>query len=150
MATMKQVEIRQNGTKRVYTVNTEADMADQSFKMDCDVNFIVQKYLKTGQITHLAKNVGKYMDVSEIPDLQTALTTVQKAQEAFDSLPAELRARFANSPVEMVNWLQDPQNDEEAIRLGLKVKIDSPPGSESPAPAGDPKASGSAPGTEKK
>ena len=39
-------------------------MTDQQFKDDCDVNFIVDKFTKTGHLTHLAKFQGMYADVS--------------------------------------------------------------------------------------
>lgn len=144
---MKIVEMRPNGTKRVYTVNDGPDMTDQSFKDDADVNFIVKKYLKTGQITHLSQRIGRYMDVSELPDLQTALTTVHNAQAAFMELPAELRKEFDNDPVKLVSFLQDPANKEKAIELGLVEKPITPPGSESvPLKGTDPKPSESAAG----
>lgn len=117
---MKKIETRANGTKRVYTVNEEPSKTDQSFKDEVNVNNIISKFNKTGQISHLAKKQGMYADLSTIEDLHTSLTQVVQAQEAFDSLPAELRRRFGNSPVEMVNFLQDPANDQEAVKLGLK------------------------------
>lgn len=128
---MKIIEKRANGTTRVYTKNDEPSLTDQSWAKDCDVNNIIAKYIKTGQISHLAKHQGQYADVSAIPDLQSALDQVTKAQQAFDDLPSNLRKRFGNSPVEMVNFLSDPKNDQEAISLGLKVKKLAP---ETPVP----------------
>lgn len=119
---MKKIEIRKNGSKRVYTVNTEPSKTDQSFKNEADVNNIMARYRKTGQITHLAKHQGSYADVSEIPDLSQALDQVTKAQQAFDALPSELRARFGNSPVNMIEFLQNDNNIDEAIKLGLYKK----------------------------
>lgn len=116
---MKVIEKRKNGSIRVYTVNNEPSMTDQQFKDDCDVNFIVDKFTKTGNLTHLAKFQGMYADVSEIPDLAQAMQIVSTAQTAFDTLPAELRSRFGNSPVNMVEFLNDINNKDEAIKLGL-------------------------------
>lgn len=116
---MKKIELRPNGTKRVYTVNNEPSMTDQQFKDDCDVNFIVDKFTKTGNLTHLAKFQGMYADVSEIPDLPQAMQIVSTAQTAFDTLPAELRSRFGNSPVNMVEFINNESNRDEAIKLGL-------------------------------
>lgn len=119
---MKKIETRSNGTKRVFTVNDEVSRTDQSFDKDVNVNYIMAKYLKTGQIDHLTKNRGIYADVSQITDLLTATEQVKKANHAFNSLPAEIRKRFGNSPVSMVEFLQDPKNDTEAIKLGLKSR----------------------------
>jgi hypothetical protein len=35
------------------------------------------------------------------------------------ALPADLRARFSNNPEELINFLDNPENKDEAIRLGL-------------------------------
>lgn len=118
---MKKIEVI-NGKKKVITFNEEVSRTDQSFLKDTDVNNIMQKYLKTGQITHLAKVSGVFTDVSQIPDLLTAMSQVTKAQQAFELLPAALRKRFGNSPVAMVEFLKDTRNDREAIELGLKVR----------------------------
>jgi len=117
---MKKIEIIGN-RKRVYTENTLPSKTDPSWKQDCDVNHIMKRFKKTGQISHLATRQGVYTDVSEIPDLLGAVTQVQKANEAFSLLPAHVRKRFNNNPVEMVNFLQDSTNDQEAIQLGLKI-----------------------------
>lgn len=119
---MKHIEIRKNGTKRVYTTNSQVSKTEQQFAKECDVNEIMRKFMKTGQVTHLAKHQGQFVDVSEIPDLHTAMIQVAAAQQTFDLLPAELRKRFGNSPVNMVEFLQDPSNDDEAVKLGLKVR----------------------------
>lgn len=117
---MKIIEKRENGTTRVATLNEEPSKTQQQFKEDCDVNFIVKKFMRTGQLTHLAKQQGYYADMSEYPDLATAMQSLSEAQSAFDALPADLRRRFGNSPVEMVKFLQDPNNVEESIKLGLR------------------------------
>lgn len=126
---MKKIEIRENGSRRVYTVNEEPSKTDQSQTEQSDVNYIIGQYKKTGQLTHLARKQGVYADVSQIPDLQESLAQVELANTAFASLPSEVRQRFQNSPVQMIEFLQDPSNDEEAIRLGLKEKrgpVDTP------------------------
>lgn len=118
--TGKYILRRKNGTKRVVTVNHEQSLADQSQADECDVNNIMDKYLKTGQVSHLTNMQGQYADVSQIPDLHTALSQVTQAEQAFQSLPAELRERFNNSPIKMVEFLKDSKNDQEAINLNLK------------------------------
>lgn len=118
----KIITIRENGTKRVQTINELPSKTDQSQKDDCDVNNIMAKFQRTGQITHLAKKSGTYYDSSEIPDLHQALQIVNEAGQNFSQLPAILRKKFNHDPQEFVKYLQDPSNDEEAIKLGLKKK----------------------------
>lgn len=119
------------------TKNTLPSKTDQSFKNDCDVNFIMSRFLKTGQVTHLAKRQGVYADVSEIKDLHESMIQVTQAQEAFNMLPAHLRERFQNSPVEMLRFLQNPKNDSEAIELGLKVRKNPGPNAKPSAGSND-------------
>ena len=49
---------------------------------------------------------------------------VVKAEEAFMTLPAVVRARFANDPAGIFTFLQDPANRDEAVKLGLIVASD--------------------------
>ena len=118
---MKKFEIRKNGTLRVHTVNNEPSKTDQSAKKECDVNNIVKKYQTTGMITHLRSGQGNYLDLSEVGDLANSLNVVASAQQKFDQLPSNIRKRFGNSPVQLVEFLSNPKNDPEAIKLGLKT-----------------------------
>lgn len=118
---MKKIELRENKTKRVMTINEDPSLTDQQWQKSCDVNTIIAKYKKTGEIKHLAAHQGQYADLSELPDLLTALNTVNTASSTFEQLPAQIRKYFANDPVELYTFLQDPKNDQEAIRLGLKT-----------------------------
>lgn len=117
---MKKIEIRKsNGSKRVFTINEEPSMTDQSFGPEVEVNNIMNQYLKTGQITHLAKSQGVFSDLSDLPDFATALNTVTQAQQAFDQLPSDLRERFGNSPEALMNFIHDENNYDEGVKLGL-------------------------------
>ena len=50
------------GKRKVITVNLENSLADQSFKEDCDVNVIISRYKKTGQLPSSVKQ-GIYADI---------------------------------------------------------------------------------------
>lgn len=122
---MKVIE-QLNDRKRVYTDNKQPSKTDQQYKDDTDVNYILNKYAKTGQLSHVNQVRGQYADVSEIPDLHSALQKVKLADEAFMQLSSAIRKRFNNQPAVMVEFLQDPKNNEEAIKLGLKVSPPAP------------------------
>lgn len=109
----------QNGRIRVQTINEEPTRTQQHYKDQCDVNNIIAKYKKTGVITHLARSQGVYADVSQITDYQTSLQKVMDAQNAFSTLPSELRLRFNNDPQQLLAFLQDPKNYDEGVTLGL-------------------------------
>ena len=114
--------LRKNGTRIIGIQNEEDSRTDPSFADECNVNNIVKKFKNTGQITHLAKREGVYADVSTVTDLLTATIQVQKASEAFKTIPAELRRKLNEDPAQLIEFLNDPQNDEEAIYYGLKER----------------------------
>lgn len=113
---------RADGSIMVATVNEEPSKTQQQFKDECDVNNIVKKYETTGEWLHLTKRQGVYADVSEIKDYHQSLDKVQRANDAFMSLPAEMRLRFKNDPGQLLEFLADPKNKEEGIKLGLYEK----------------------------
>lgn len=122
---IKKVEIRPNGTKRVYLDFTDSkSQTRQEFLKDCDVNNIMCKFNRQEQSRYLnsAPNVnGVYGDFSEMTQagLLEATQMVQGAADAFSSLPAKIRDQFKNDPFKLLGWLADPNNMEEAQKLGL-------------------------------
>lgn len=120
---MKIVQVRPDGSKRVATVNEEPTRTQQQWKDMVNVNNIMAKYKRTGSISHL-RNVqnGVYADLTTIPDYMSALMTVHQAREAFESLPALVREKFKHDPAQLIDYLKDPKNKDEAIELGLVKK----------------------------
>lgn len=114
----------ENGRLRtkVQSIFTEPSMTQQQFKDEVDVNKIIAKFKKTGQISHLSNRTGTYGDFSEIPDYQQMLHTIMDANEKFAQLPSQLREKFSNDPQNLINYLQDPKNTEESIKLGLRIE----------------------------
>lgn len=111
--------IRENGTNRVQSINNDPDMCQQQFKQDCDVNHIMEKYLKTGVISHI-RGPGHYLDLVDLPDYQESLHTVIKAQDKFMELPADVRLQFDNDPHKFIEFLGDPSKEAEHIKMGLR------------------------------
>ena len=107
-------------------------MTKQSFVDDCDINTIMRRYEATGAFPdHMNQRAGRgqFGDFSDVSDFQSALNTVIAAESAFADLPARLRDRFGNDPEQLLRFLNDENNRDEAISLGLV-----PP----PAPVPDP------------
>lgn len=53
------------------------------------------------------------------------LNKVSGVKEKFAGLPASLRQRFKNDPMVMLQFLDDPKNRKEAVRLGLVLMTDA-------------------------
>lgn len=118
---MKQVE-KQGKRVRVKTINEDPTMTQQQYKDQVNVNKIMEKYKKTGTITHVRNAAnGVYLDLTEIPDYPTALMQVQQAQQMFEQIPAHIRMKFSNDPGQLITYLKNPDNLQEAIKYGLLV-----------------------------
>jgi len=108
----------------------------QADKESCDINVILSRFERSGVLPELIKKDARYGDFSDVPSYQESLDLVAMARAQFDALDAKVRDRFANDPTRMLEFVNDPANREEMIRLGMAVpKPDkvSPPSPAVPA-----------------
>lgn len=99
----------------------------QSQKDEADINVIVDRAKRGAQIPAIDR-VPCYGDFTEIPtDLREALNQLNFAKSLFMSLDPKIRFRFQNDPVQMLDFLSDPANRDEAVQLGL---VNPPPKAE--------------------
>lgn len=90
----------------------------QGHKKECDINYIIKKYDKTGLIGRIQKIEGVYGDVSGA-DFRKAQELVLNSKKLFNALPGNIKKRFNQSPEFLYEFMEDPGNREEAIKLGL-------------------------------
>lgn len=115
---------RKNGSIKITTVNTMPSMTDASFADDADVNKVVARFMQKGDQSVFYRQNGVYMDLTYQPkDLAEATEQLRLADEAFLALPSATRERFKNDPLQMIEFLNDSKNRDEAIKLGM---IDAP------------------------
>lgn len=130
-------EMRQYGDRtRTVAPHNDDGRTKQSFRDEADVNTIMSHWAKTGHIEHLATAEPHYGDFSNSTDYLSAINKCQEAEESFNDLPAEIRARMQNSPAVLLDFLSNPGNQAEAIALGL-IEDPAPkpePGTPPPAP----------------
>lgn len=110
----------------VETVTVGETMTQQQYKDDCDVNLIMERFMKTGEITHLAKQELIEGDFSSLPSYREALDTVNRARDMFGELPAKVRLQFENDPQKLLEFMKDDNNYDEALKLGLIQKKPEP------------------------
>lgn len=91
---------------------------EQAHKNRCDIRQIIKKYSKTHIIDHVSKFEARYGDMSGV-DFKRAHDTVVNARVLFNDLPSDIRKRFRNDPGELLEFMEDPGNRDEAIELGL-------------------------------
>jgi phage internal scaffolding protein len=96
----------------------EPTRAQQHHKEECDINEILRRFGKTGQMP-VNTSEALYPDFSDAVDYHTALNQIIASEREFDLLPSNLRKRFDNDPAKLVYFMQDKKNHAEAVELGL-------------------------------
>lgn len=109
------------------TINDEPSMTQEQFQEQSDINYIMSRYEKTGEINLKNSGIGKYMNIIGLPDYKESLELINAAADSFMELPAIVRKRFSNDPAELIEFLQDKTNKDEAISLGLIPQPPPPP-----------------------
>lgn len=112
-------------------IDPAESMTQQHFADECDINTIVQRFLKTGEMPPNV-NFGE-IDVSEVGDFHDALNIVRAAQEEFNRLPSRVRERFNNEPARLMEFVNSESHRAEALALGL-LKPQEPTPEPAPAP----------------
>ena len=102
-------------------VNKSASMTQAQFQDECDINKIMDRYMRTGCLSDPLNRMrpGTYGDFTEMGDYMENMNKIIQAREMFDALPSKVRERFGNNPGAMIDFVMDPANQKEAIDLGL-------------------------------
>lgn len=108
----------------------------QSFADSCDVNKILARYQKTGALDHVAKHQPTYGFATDI-QFHEAMNIVATATSMFEDLPSSIRTKFNNEPGEFLAFVQDPDNADELVELGLANAALATPSKKGEKPATD-------------
>ena len=107
---------------------TGDDKAQQSFKDECDINNIMHRFETTGQLPDLIKQNPQYGDFTEVPSYLDALNTVNLAETQFSALSSKVRAQFDNDPRQFLEFVNNPANQQEMVKMGLATEpLPTPP-----------------------
>lgn len=90
----------------------------QSFKDECDINNVMNRYLSTGEMPVINQQAPQYLDVTGL-DYQNAMEFVAGAQSLFNELPSLVRNKFANDPRLFLDFVSDEKNRPEMAEMGL-------------------------------
>lgn len=115
------IKIRYDEPDRVRIHGEKWLRTSQEFAEELDINKLVARLLK-GENLEGYKRAMVFGDTTTAPSLHEALQTVAEAKEVFEGLPAHIRERFQNDPVEFLKFRDDPANIPEMERLGMFKK----------------------------
>lgn len=96
----------------------DRSLTKQANKKECDINNIIAKFNKTGQLTHVRSSEGQYADFDTL-DYHTAMNVITDAQGMFNDLPSNVRADFSNDPGQFVEFALNPDNNQAMQDYGL-------------------------------
>lgn len=99
----------------------------QEFAEECDINTLMDRYEKSGVISHVNRAQPKYFDMTVMPDLREALDVMRDASIAFAALPAKVRREFDNDAQQFVDYAQNPENIDRMREWGLAPPAPLPP-----------------------
>ncbi len=105
--------------KRVTLMCADPSRTKQSMRDECDINKLMAKYLKTGLLDHLNTHHGDYGDFINFEDYHTSLNRIHDAEKSFMTVPSDIRGRFNNDPSKFLEFVQNPDNAEEMVEMGL-------------------------------
>lgn len=97
--------------------NDEPSLTIQSHAEDCDITRIAAA-MEQGLFRPRGPE-PMFGDFTGIVDYRSAVKAVGEAYEGFMQFPAKVRARFRNDPAELLAFMEDPDNYDEGLKLGL-------------------------------
>lgn len=102
-----------------HTPTIGESLTQQHYKEETDINNIMSKYMKTGVLGNPnATRQPQFGDYSSI-DFMEMRNAVADIDQSFLSLSAKIRNRFQNDPHQLIRFIEKPENQAEALKLGL-------------------------------
>jgi phage internal scaffolding protein len=104
---------------------TTDSRTEQSHKDETDINQILAKYIKGDLMEHHINHAQNYGDFTGA-DFQEAQNIIALANSMFEELPSSVRTRFTNDPSQFLDFVNDENNHEEMVKMGLANPPSSP------------------------
>lgn len=118
-----------NENNPVMDYTNDPGMTQQAPAEEQDINVIMKRFgVKDGSVLPRWEDPKAiYGDYSEMPsDRVEAQEYLRQGEVAFATLPADIRVRF-QSGAKLHNWLYDPNNFDEAVKIGLLTQRPATP-----------------------
>lgn len=122
-----EIRSRYNAGVREGWKSSVPSMTQQQFKDEADINYIVSMYDSSGVMPTFhgdgqpAQPV--FGDFASLPDnAQEMYNRMIEAKNNFDNLPLEVRKRFNYDPAAFLDFVDNPENLDELVAMGLATK----------------------------
>lgn len=90
----------------------------QAHVKETDINHIMKKFLKTGLMEHSRNHQPDY-GFATSEDFHTSMNIITRANSMFEDLPSQIRSRFENRPDKFLDFVNDENNQQEMVKMGL-------------------------------
>lgn len=137
-------EVRESGwrERRSLSFDPEKGRTKQQFRDEVNINEIMRRYRDNAIVPETRGQAGHYGDFSDIGGYDEAMEAVNTANQAFVELPSHVRTRFGNDPAQLLLFMEDEGNEEEARALGILPPLEVEPEPEleelaEPGPGGE-------------
>lgn len=104
-----------NQSKRYSKIFTKPSLTDQSFKDECNIDFIISNFVRTGQVPESSMN---FIDCTTVQQFEEAQMLVAEAKSNFEQLPAKVRSEFKNVQG-YLEYISNPANLKDSYERGF-------------------------------
>lgn len=119
MQTQTLQEVSKN-RRKTGTINSLPSKTNREKAEEVNINNIFKSFIINGVVPN--KQRGEPIngaDFSNMPSYRESLNAVIDAQQKFNDLPSKVRKHFNNDPNEFVEFVKDPKNGSELVKLGI-------------------------------
>lgn len=110
---------------RVYSIiDPKTDMTHQSFKDDCDINNLVENWLRTG-VAQFTSRTPQFADVSSVPDAHSARNLITLAQQEFALLSDDEKRHYGHPMAFLEALVEATEAEGTENPLGVTVPSDT-------------------------
>lgn len=102
--------------KRVEKDFLKPSLTDQSFQQECDIGYVIENCLKTGQVPE--GPTASYLDCTCVSDYQAAMQTVAQCRSDFECLPSKIRDEF-KTVENYLEYISKPENLKDCYERKL-------------------------------
>lgn len=97
-------------------------LTQQHLAEDCDINNIILKHARGEAVNIIDPAQMIYGDFTSLEDFHSTMNRLKRTEEAWEQMPANIKKRFNQNPGELIEFLNNDANREEAEQLGLVEK----------------------------
>lgn len=98
-------------------------LTDSTFAAQSDINWIVKRFGQTGELPYNGRE-PMYLDLTQFPEnLADKYAFIERVEEAFYSLPAEIRTELKNDPANLEAYVHSEAGNAKLQELGVIPKI---------------------------